>query len=73
MVEHKIDMNNRKDYEEPHHHMVPLTNREIAAHQWNDPREHVGQPRITHRGIHSESGYALKQENKERYKISKAR
>ena len=73
MVEAQVDVNHRKDHEEPHHEVMPLSDRKVAPHQGHDPGERARQPAVAHGRIHPESGDGLKHEGKKGEEVGEAR
>lgn len=63
MAEDQVHRDHRIDDEEPHHHVMPLADGEVAAHQGDDPGEEVGKPGFAHGCLHAEAGDRLEQED----------
>ena len=65
VVEDQVDVHHREDDEEPHRHVMPLADGEVAPHQGHDPGEACGQPGGAHRRVHPETGDRLEEKSGE--------
>ena len=72
VVEYQIYMDNGKEDKEPHQEMVDLACHQIAAHQRDGPGKQLGEDRLAHLGIQSETCNTLQQECPERTEVDQA-